>query len=278
MGMYNYIGTSGDQVKCFYVPCISINADNTVCMGSMGGRLECVNDTPYITPYYNYGKNFGILTFDLAFTPLETEIHIVRDGKWTETLAIMEMPDDYNLPPVIVNNSGTLFRVNSTVELKQMLKEYDHANVEHDRILFDALETHNLKGRFPSISEFRSKPHEEAMAELAIRSEISELAYKSTHKITNEKWVINDPDDDMAELVGLVYADWYYQNHPEEWTRPDVWKRPEEEWPIIINDLYDRFKDIGDPLEIYKQWCSQKNIIVNHEDVRALLEKYHTTM
>ena len=274
MGMYNYIGTSGDQVKCFYVPCISVNKDKTVCIGSTGGRLESVNDTPYMTPYYNYGKDFGIMTFDLAFTPLETEVHIVRDGKWVETLLIMEMSDDYDLPPVIVNNCGTLFKVNSTVELKQMLQEFNHANVEYDRILFEGLEAHNLQGRFPSITEFRAKPHEEAMAEIAIRSEIGDLAYKATHKIANEKWVISEPDDDIAELVGLVYADWYYQNHPEEWTRPDVWQRPEEEWPIIINDLYDRFKDIGDPLVIYKEWCEKKNIVVDHDEVKHFIEMF----
>ena len=278
MGMYNYIGTSGDQVKCFYVPCISVSPTNTVCMGSMGGQLESVNDTPYMTPYYNYGEDFGIMTFDLAFTPLGTEVHIVRDGKWVETLSAMEMDDNYDLPPVIINNFGTFFNVHSVAELKQMLQEFHDANAEYDRILLEGLEAHNLQGRFPLISEFRDKSHEERSAELAIRSEIGDLAYRSTQKIVNEKWVIHDPDADMAELVGLVYADWYHQNHPEEWTRPDVWQRPEEEWPIIINDLYDRIKDIGDPLEIYKHWCSQKNIIVNHEEVKALLEKYHTNM
>lgn len=40
MGMYDYIGHSGDQVKYFYVPCISINPTTdppTVCFGTSGG-------------------------------------------------------------------------------------------------------------------------------------------------------------------------------------------------------------------------------------------------
>ena len=275
MGMYNYIGTSGDQVKCFYVPCISVSPTNTVCMGSSGGRLECVNDTPYMTPYYNYGKDFGIMTFALAFTPLEVEVHIVRDGKWVETLPAMQMDDNYDLPPVIINNFGTFFNVHSVAELKQMLQEFHDANVEHDRILFDGLEAHNLKGRFPTIAEFKNKPHEERVAELAIRSEIGDLAYKTTQKIVNEKWVIHDPDADMAELVGLVYADWRQQNPLDESITP-AWQRPEEEWTIIVDDLYDRFNDIGDPLAFYKNWCNKKGIIVDINDVSHFLNTYKT--
>ena len=275
MGMYNYIGTSGDQVKCFYVPCISVSPTKTVCMGSTGGRLECVNDTPYMTPYYNYGKDFGIMTFALAFRPLEVEVHIVRDGKWVETLPAIEMDDNYVLPPVIINNFGTFFNVHSVAELKQMLQEFHNANVEYDRILFDGLEAHNLKGRFPTMAEFKDKPHEERVAELAIRSEIGDLAYKTTQKIVNEKWVIHDPDADMAELVGLVYADWREQ-HPVDTSIVPAWQRPESEWSIIINDLYDRFHEYGDPLTIYKEWCEKKGIIVNQEDVATLLNRYRT--
>ena len=275
MGMYNYIGTSGDQVKCFYVPCISVSPTKTVCMGSTGGRLECVNDTPYMTPYYNYGKDFGIMTFALAFRPLEVEVHIVRDGKWVETLPAMEMDDNYDLPPVIINNFGTFFNVHSVAELKQMLQEFHDANVEYDRILFDGLEAHNLKGRFPTMAEFKNKPHEERVAELAIRSEIGDLAYKTTQKIVNEKWVIHDPDADMAELVGLVYADWRQQNPLDESITP-AWQRPEEEWTIIVDDLYDRFNDIGDPLAFYKNWCNKKGIIVDINDVSHFLNTYKT--
>ena len=64
MGMYDYINKNGDQVKCFYVPCITIhdNKDTNgkeVCFYTSGGQLKgyAEGPVPFMTPYYNYGHH-----------------------------------------------------------------------------------------------------------------------------------------------------------------------------------------------------------------------------
>lgn len=270
MGMYDYIGHSGDQVKCFYVPCISINPTTdppTVCFGTSGGRLECVNDAPYMTPYYNYGKDFVILSGAFIWDGHATEIHVVRDGKWVETIKIEEMPDTYDMPSTVVGYQGTRYKAHTVAELKQMLADYIWADETYNSIFANGLEQHNLSGRLLNIDRARTLPHDELMAEINIRNELHTVAYENSTKPINEKWLDTSHESD-AELIGLAYATWEMSKDPNRY------QYPEEEWKAIVADLYDRLKDMGDLLEVYKDWCAKEGIVVDHEEVKHFVDMF----
>lgn len=270
MGLYDYIGTSGDQVKCFYVPCISVNMDAnppTVCFGTSGGRLKSANDAPYMTPYYNYSKDFAILSGEFIWDIYETEIHVVKDGVWIETIKLEQMPDTYALPSTIIGCQGTRYNAHTVVELKKMVADYAWADETYNSIYSNGLEQHNLSGRLMNIDKARQMSHDDLMAEIAIRNEIQHLAHENSYKIVNEKW-LDTSHENEAELVGIAYAAWASSKEPERYQYPD------EEWRAIIADLYARFEKIGDPLVIYREWCKQEGIVVDHGQVKAFIETY----
>lgn len=97
MGMYDTI--NDEQVKIFYVPCISLNDGpmaNNSCVTYSGGSLDYFDkndEIPYVTYWYNLGKDFNII--DLF--PYEHDysiVHIIRNGKNQGIKLLKELTDN----------------------------------------------------------------------------------------------------------------------------------------------------------------------------------------
>lgn len=274
MGLYDYIGTAGDQVKCFYVPCIAVNMDSnppTVNFGTSGGRLGSVNNAPYMTAFYNYGKDFAILSCEFIWEGRKAQIFVVRDGKWSETLYVSDIPDTYDLPSTVIGYYGTRYNAHNTAELKQMVSDYIEADDKFNKLYDERLAQNNLTGRFMDFKKAKQMPHDDLLKEIAIRDEISKNTHQDAYGEINKRWLDKSHESDV-ELVGLVYEEWLWQQ------APDRWKHPDEEWAVIIDELYKQFANIGDPLVVYKSWCEKEGIVVNHDEVEKLFAKYRKSL
>ena len=276
MGMYNYIGHSGDQVKCFYVPCIPVSKDELgvyrASFGTSGGRLVNVNDTPYMTPYYNYGEDFLILDYPLSWDRDNTQVHIVKNGKWVATKLVSELDDDFEMPPVVIDGHACRYKIDTLDELLTFLVEHEEASNGYESMYANALEQANL-ARFPSIEEWRALDHDAMLAQHEYRMNAMDAAYNTYQKPFNEKWL--DDKDSVLEILGLAIAD-YIEN-----TCNADWKRHDFEWHIIFTDAIDRIhQEFDNPIEAYLKWCRDNGIdeeIVNEEMVYDIVNRYNTT-
>lgn len=277
MGMYNYIGVSGDQVKCFYVPCIPVNKDSlgvyNASFGTSGGRLRSVNDAPYMTPFYNYGKDIAILDYPLMWDREETQVHIIRDGHWVETLHVKDMAEDYNLPVCVIDGHGTRFMIDTVENLKQFLIDADIASKGYESSYNNALEAANL-ARFPHIDEWRQLSHEEVQARHEFYMSAMDAAYQEHQKPFHEKWYDTEHESEL-DILGLAFADYL------ESLKDEGWQRHEFEWHIIFSDAISRLLiHFSDPVSAYIDWCAKEGIdssVVDEGVLREVVAKYATT-
>lgn len=269
MGMYDYINESGDQVKCFYVPCLSIDDKATEpkpVFYAVGGRLKCYDIVPYQTMYYNYGKDFYIVEYRWEE---DAYIHVVREGKHVETVYLIDMFDDYDLPPVAIDNYGVKLNINTVAELKAFVEDYhekkDLAYVMEVQYLSD----YNLPYKL-DMDKMRGMTSEEIQAESNIRNTIGNRVYEKTMKLFNQKWFQKE-DDDMVNL-GLVLAD-YYELEVEK--NPDRCPRTEKDWFMFfraaIKALINRFEH---PLDAYLAWCDKQGIQLDKDWVCDIVKQY----
>ena len=204
MGMYDYIGHDGDQVKCFYVPCISINKDVNpprVTFYTSGGRLNSVNNAPYMTPYYNYGKDFAIVDDSFANDTSDVLVHIVQDGLWKETCTLSEMPENYPWPPVTINKYGRRYNVKSQQELMNMFIERCNVQAKYEQLATDRLNQAGLE-RQPNFQRLRTMPAEQINKEIETRDRIEHSVFEETYNPFNSKY-INDEHETPLEIIKI---------------------------------------------------------------------------
>lgn len=269
MGMYDYIGSSGDQIKCFFVPCISIDRKNgtpQVCFHAMGGLLRGFDEVPYSTPYYNYGKDFFIVEFQLEEVPY---IHVIRDARYQETLIVAQMDDNYLLPPVAIDNYGTRLNINSTKELKDFVEDYcdkkDLAYVMEVQYLNEYGLSYKL-----DFDRMRKLSTEELNSECKIRNMVANKVYDKTMKLFNDKWIIPD-DEDMINL-GLAVAEYI---ELEVHKNPDRYPRTNDDWKLIFTTALCKLKDRFErPLDAYFDWCDNQGIKLDKSWTADIIKQY----
>ena len=274
MGMYNYIGTSGDQVKCFYVPCIPVSKDSlgvyNASFGTSGGRLISVNEAPYMTPFYNYGKNIAIIDYPLMWDRENTIVHIIRDGNWVETIKVEDMGDDYNLPECVIDGYGSRFLIDSVPSLRQFLVDADVASKGYDSAYNNALEEANL-ARFPSIDEWRQLTHEEVQARHDFYMAAMNEAYNVHQKPFHDKWYDVSHESEL-DILGLAFADYLESLHNEGYVRHEF------EWHIVFSDAISRLcNEYEDPVSAYVDWCAKEGIdesVVDEGVLREVVARY----
>lgn len=273
MGMYDYIGHDGDQVKCFYVPCISINKDVNppkVSFYTSGGTLNSVNNAPYMTPYYNYGKDFAIVDDSFANDTSDVLVHIVQDGLWKETCTLSETPENYPWPPVTINKYGRRYNVKSQQELMNMFIERCNVQAKYEQLATDRLNQAGLE-RQPDFQKLKAMPADQINQEVKAREDIEHSVFEETYNPFNSKY-INDEHETPLEIIGLVVAQREF-----ELSITDTRKRihTDEEWRLIVTSAINQLKPkFENPVESYFEWCDKEGIIIDKEFVNELFQKY----
>ena len=271
MGMYDYIGTSGKQVKCFYVPCISVLYDketknNEVNLRCSGGHLNKYSgDVPYKTRYYSYGKDFAILDYLFVDEPI---IHIIKDGKYVETMKVSNIPLGYEIPCNTITKHGSSLNIKSVNDLYDFIAEDKICKIQSDAMEAKMFRNANLTEKWPNP---RTSTEEEVQAYFEKENAIRDQVYNEIKKPFHDKWFVEDANDDDITLVGLVLDDYDFCTKENKY---DMF-RHEYEWYLIFTEAYNRMKEMfGDPIATYFQWCEKQGIVVDKEWVLMLFEKY----
>lgn len=278
MGMYDYVGISGDQVKCFDVPCLSINKYNGETKKAepyfhvLGGRLKNMNTAPYKTLHYNYGPDFAIL--DYRWYENEPPMaHIFKNGEWVETIECSDMPDNYEYPPVTIGYYGDRISISSVAEMREFVSTFIKMDKLQEEILADKYAAANITEKFISRDRALNMDHEALKAEIAMRNEIDAYAFNCTFGPFNEKWFDRSHDSEL-HIIGLVLADYIDEQQGFKNGYRDV-PRVEYEWYTLFGGAIDYLKDkFANPLEDYFDWCDREGIELDKENARSLFDKY----
>ena len=272
MGMYDYVGTSGDQVKCFYVPYITVKKDKNgnyrAYHHTSGGRIVNVNKTPYMTPYYNYGPNFAILDYSICWNGDNTEVHIIRDGNWVETLTVAEMEKaNYKLPPVILDADGTRYKARSIQDIKNIIRDYAEAKKEQKDLTNTYLQ---MRGYSPQLDfeKLQTLSDEERLKEFSTRNIVSRDVMSITMEYVDKKWVDVSHNSEL-QLMGNIFA--YYQD-----CKTRNIEHHEFEWYVACAELYATLKKKHqDPVVDYMLWCNKEGIELDRDAMVAFFDKYN---
>lgn len=278
MGLYDYVGTSGDQVKCFAVPCIPVKYNKetrTAEVGfyTSGGRLASANNAPYKTHYYNYGKDFAILDYAFARTN-GAIVHIFKDAMWVETREWEEFEDEYDYPPVTIDKHGNWTNIKSAKDLKEFVSTFIREDANYVQMEMDALEAMNISYKIGSRDHYMSMGLDAMQEEFKIRSQIQSEVYEHTLKPFYDKWADLSHDSDI-EIIGLVIEDYLDEQRPNRESWRDT-HRHQFEWHQIftqaIEYLSDRFKN---PVEDYFAWAKTQHIEVDEKMIIDLFDQYN---
>ena len=272
MGMYDYIGDDGSQVKCFYVPYIVVKKNDKseyrTRFITSGGRMVSVNDAPFMTPYYNYGPNFAILDYGILWNGNDTIVHIMENGKWVNTYTVEELGEDYKLPPVVICADGARYKVKTVADIKQMIQDYTAARKEQKEL---TVQYFKLRGMNPEVDfeKIKTMSEDEVHQEFAIRN----VVHQDVLAITVEPVVKKYEDKshlNKASMLGQVYA--YYQ----ECIARQI-PHYEFQWYVACKEAIEILKEkhsMSEPIVSYITWCNQEGIKIDVNDVIAFFDKY----
>ena len=269
MGMYDYVGAEGEQVKCFYVPCITIDEKGEIPhakIHTMGGLLRGFDEVPYQTPYYNYGKDFCIVEYRWVDSPY---IHVILNAKYSETIAIADLKDDFVIPPVVIDNYGDRLNIHSSQELKEFVDDYRVKKELSYVMEVQYLSDYGLSYRL-DIDRMRQLSLDELQAEAKIRDTIARKVYDKTMKLFNDRWY--QPEDENMISFGLVVAD-YIELEVEK--NPKRIPRTQDDWRLIFKTVFEQVKaHFENPVQAYFEWCDTVGINIDKEFVTEIFEKY----
>lgn len=276
MGLYNYVGDCGEQVKCFYVPAINVDYNRetkecTVNIFSSGGRLEGCNDAPYMTHYYNYGKDFAILEYRLMGKDESPYFHVFRNGKFVETVELNDAPEDYNLPYNVIDHYGEWINAHSIHELRDFIKEHYETDANCVQMETEALEKIGLSYKLGSFAEMQAKGGDWIRWECQMRSQISTEVNHSTWDPFMAKWYDRSRESNL-DMIGLVLDDYLYDTTVR---KADGWARKEFEWHMIFTQVLEKLTDeFKNPIGDYFDWAEKWGIEVDRNWVLELFSKY----
>ena len=128
MRMYDMI--NGEPVKCF--PVYYMTGEVMNCSEGNLISYNTGDPVPYVTPYYNYGKNF--LVIDINGSPEFYEcydflIHVITDGFVKKTLKNTFENINWDINSSVVNYDGEILNVHSRKEALDYIdaqKKYWH--------------------------------------------------------------------------------------------------------------------------------------------------------
>ena len=276
MGLYDYINKDGDQIKCFYVPCITIQenketGEKEVSFYASGGALRSFvkAPVPFMTPYYNYGETFAIMEYRLLPKEYEAMVHIVRNGYYVESFNIDNLPDNYNLPKHVIDKYGQWYNIDSAIDMKFFIAEHALTTEQAEQETKDELAKVGLKTQLPAFD--KTRPVEDYVKEFKIREEIDTKIHETIYKPLLKKWW-NYSHESKLEIIGFILADYEdVKNKPTERVQ-----RTEDDWRLIFSQAIEYLKkeNYPTPLNNYFQWCEKEGIIIDRHKAAELFAKY----
>lgn len=276
MGMYNYVGDCGEQVKCFYVPAINVDYNRetkecTVNIYSSGGRLESCNDAPYMTHYYNYGKDFAILEYRLMGKDESPYFHVFRDGKFVETAELNDVPEDYDLPYNVIDHYGEWINAHTIQDLRTFVAGHRETDANCIQMETEALEKIGLSYKLSSFAAMQEKGADWIRYECQMRNQIYDEVNALTWKPFLEKWRDSSRDSNL-DMIGLVLDDYIYDTTIRA---ADGWARKEFEWYMIFTQVLEKLaSEFDNPIDAYFDWTEKWGIEVDKNWVLELFSKY----
>ena len=176
MGMYDTVGSNGDQIKVFSVPCF-YNCDHgkngdVFSMGYIGGLLRNFGKgepVPTKTLWYRYPDNFMIIDEDRYGEGYGDICHIIIDGKYYETYdKISDIPEDMmNKIDACFDYTGDrISNIHSTADIKKYAEamrlytsEWNNIFNESRLIMDEMREIGNQMKESPNDPELNEKFH-----------------------------------------------------------------------------------------------------------------------
>lgn len=278
MGMYDTF--NGEQAKCFFVPCGSINRDskelNDVHLSyyTSGGRLRYFaigDEVPYKTPYYNYGKDFVIFDYRMFLDCAMPEAIIIRNGKLVAIIPADEVTDeDIKNIPMFVNNYGDILNITSANDLLLIVKEYKKAREDYDDLHEKYEKELGCENLFGRREELKTMSEEEVARLFDLAEQVRTRAFDETYRIANNKWYCEEEEKNRAVHGGFTFG-YMYDNLTGDYM--DEWEKHK-----AVRLLKEKMEEDGESyeegFEKFIQWVKDGEIGLNEEDIRTLFKKY----
>ena len=276
MGMYNTL--NGEQVKCFFVPCGSIDRDskelNDVRLSyyTSGGRLNYYaigDEVPYKTPYYNYGKDFVIFDYRIYHDCGAPEVIVIRDGKLYATISSLDVTDkDIEGISLFVNNYGDILNINSADDLRQIVKDYKNTMERYDELNEQYEKEYGCENLFGRREEIKQMNEDEVARLFELSREARNRAWNETYRITNNKWYCEDEEKTKKVHGGFTFGYMFDNLSGDYMTEWEKYKAV----AFLKEKLQEDGESFEDGLEKYIVWA--KNAGIDENDIRKLFEKY----
>lgn len=236
MGMYDII--HGEQVKCFYTPCLSHDmdvkwglppVDRLDLWGSTGNLItyHFMDKVPYKTMWYDYTKNFMI--FDPEYLGGGDLIHVVKGGRYIHSFSKDHLNTIIFPITVVIDYYGNPLNIKEKSDFYCMKSEHDSI-IAMRQILSNEYEK---AGESPNIAESKAQ----------MNTMDNWMKYK-------KKWFNEDEGHDGPWNVGaFLYA-------------LDRFCRSDEEAEKFVKFFNDHHKDLNVEVMVmeYAYWCATHGI------------------
>lgn len=265
MGLYNYLGAY--QVKCFYLANVIVDSLDNLSLYTIGGTLrqfEVGDEVPYKTLYYNYGKDF--LIFDTRGISLDDPvvIHIIKDGKFFDTVEYSRLSEDYFVPNVI-----DVYGEKLNIQKYEEILDYYNAVCKREKDYRELTEKYdkefNVNKSF--YQDYRAKviEKEEFYEELEKAKKVSDRVHNEVNVPFNKRWrfddfICNDIGDGV--IIGHL-LDCYINLDKTVY-----------EWNCIFDKFLEFIKKEGYKYETlvdsYRIWCKNNDISVIEDSLKEM--------
>lgn len=266
MGMYDYLGTDGEQVKCFYVPIFHVDeTTGKTSFGGSGGMLNGYNkEVPFRTFYYNHGKNFVVVDYKLRFddTPI---VHVIQNGEYFGTFEYDKVPDDITFDKAIDKNGDEL-NVHSVADISFFIDEWRQMITKLQELEFKYFSEAGIPLKIPSFKEFDMSP-EKHLEDMKLRMNIQTRIYEETSRPFHAKWYA--PDSEVPYMLGSILC--LSKASPfKEYSLKD------SDISILCRDAieYLREKGIDNPIDEYIEWAKENDIDLTENEIREFFEEH----
>ena len=279
MGLYTTIVDT--QVKCFTETCglLKRNSkelnDVELDLYQSGGKLDYYtkgHKVPYVTPFYNYGKDFAIFDFRVFNENESPVIIFIRNGIVNKLLSAKKIEEkDMHGIKLWVDNYGDPIRIQRARDILDISKEFYRSECEYASLCEKYDKETGVSDVFaPGFAEkMKTMPEGEAIKKIETASANHKRAFNESLNLFNKKWRF-DKDSSIArnvngfEDIGYLYCA-LNADHFLEWEKHKAL------------ELYVKKSDsiaFAQEVEKYIEWVDTTDLPITREDIINTFDKY----
>lgn len=288
MGLYDELGY--EQVKCFPDAIVkyckkwdSDSEEEVLESYELGGKLKYFRRghiVPYITLYYNYGKDFMIFDYRNEDKNGYIPVHIIRNGRYLRSVDYRCIPNRYKIG-LVINKYGDILNVYTKSDFKQLVKEFKYYEEIFRK---EYTENEKVKAFLAREIEF-DENFENIVNEIA---NLEEEVISKTFDIFTKNWV-NIGIDDWSKYSCNELLNWENFNSSEKEDikvhggyvigcllhsiQNDYYSQDERKRVIkgYVEKIKGSNKSFDGMLMFYLKWCEMSKIDIDREKVEHLL-------